>query len=231
MRNELTPLFLFHISMGTIALIAGAGALALRKGSRPHRTAGIAFVISMLSLSASGVYLAFQNLSRISVIVGVLTFYLVATACMSVYRKAGETGRFEVVALFLALATAAAGLTIGAELASSEAGHDQHQVPAGVYFFFGAVAALCAALDFRMICSGGVAGIHRIARHLWRMCFGFAIAANALFIGNPQVLPEFIRRIEFRAIPVLAILLVMIFWLIRVLATNRHQKTQLINER
>ena len=226
MRNALTPVFLFHISMGAIALLSGAAALVLRKGSHPHRMAGKGFVISMLCMSATGVYLAFVKPALISAVVGVLTIYLVATAWMTVNREAGKTGLFEIAALLVALATAAGGLALGMEAVNSESGHDNVGLPPGIYFFFAGVAAFCAALDLRMIYCGGIAGKHRIARHLWRMCFGLAIAANALFIGNPHLFPEPLRGTLLLASPVIIVFALMIFWLIRVLLAKRYRPVQ-----
>jgi hypothetical protein len=34
-----------------------------------------------------------------------------------------------------------------------------------------------------MLARGGVLGAKRIARHLWRMCFGLFIAAGSFFLG------------------------------------------------
>jgi len=39
-------------------------------------------------------------------------------------------------------------------------------------FFMAAIALLCAAGDARMLLRVGVFGKQRVARHLWRMCFG-----------------------------------------------------------
>jgi uncharacterized membrane protein len=47
---SLWPLIVFHICSGTVALLSGAVAMSLRKGSRRHGLAGDVFVISMLGL-------------------------------------------------------------------------------------------------------------------------------------------------------------------------------------
>jgi hypothetical protein len=43
---------------------------------------------------------------------------------------------------------------------------------------------LAAAGDLRMLLRGGLFGAQRIARHLWRMCFGLFIARD-LFSSDP----------------------------------------------
>jgi hypothetical protein len=47
----------------------------------------------------------------------------------------------------------------------------------------GSVCLLAALGDIRMLVRGGVLGTKRIARHLWRMCFGLFIAAGSFFLG------------------------------------------------
>ena len=71
-------------------------------------------------------------------------------------------------------------MTYGLEAANSQTG-SKDGYPAAVYFFFGSVALFSAALDVRMIVRGGVFGAHRIARHLWRMCFALLIGATSQF--------------------------------------------------
>ncbi|WP_157467733.1 hypothetical protein [Edaphobacter aggregans] len=61
-------------------MLSGFAAVSFRKGSRRHRAAGNVFVLSMLSLSVSGVYLAIARHEPGNIIGGALTFYLVATA-------------------------------------------------------------------------------------------------------------------------------------------------------
>jgi len=74
-----SPLLLLHIIAGTLGMLSGF-AVFLHKGSRQHGVAGNVFVISMLSLSASGLYLAVMKSQPGNVLGGTLTFYLVATA-------------------------------------------------------------------------------------------------------------------------------------------------------
>jgi uncharacterized membrane protein len=49
---SLWPLIVFHICSGTVALLSGAVAMSLRKGSQRHGLAGDVFVIAMLGLGA-----------------------------------------------------------------------------------------------------------------------------------------------------------------------------------
>lgn len=52
----------------------------------------------------------------------------------------------------------------------------QGGVPVGMFFFLGSICLLAAAGYIRKLVSGGLFGAKRVARHLWRMCFGLFIA-------------------------------------------------------
>src|SRR3989442_15421898 len=93
-----------HISAGTISLFYGAAAMFSRKGSRRHRQTGKVFVISMLSLGASGAYLGFMKHEMLNGMMGVLTVYLSATAWSTARRRDGEAGVFDFWALRCPLA-------------------------------------------------------------------------------------------------------------------------------
>ena len=221
-----SPILLFHICAGTSGLLSGAVAMSFRKGSRRHRVAGNVFVISMLSLSSSGAFLAFMKSQMNNVFGGVLTFYLVATAWATARRRDGETGIFDWVALLVALALGAVIVTYGLEAANSQTGL-KGGIPAGMYFFLGSVALLSAAGDLRMLLHGGVFGAQRIARHLWRMCYALFIASGSLFLGQQQVFPAFLRRTNVLFVPAVLPLIWMIFWLIRVRFTNAYKRKSL----
>jgi hypothetical protein len=62
-------------------------------------------------------------------------------------------------------------------------GPPEDGVPAGMNFFMGSVMLLAAARDVRKLFLGGVVGSKRVARHLWRMCFGLFIATGSFFLG------------------------------------------------
>src|SRR5262250_3774173 len=72
-----------------------------------------------------------------------------------------------------------------------------------------------------MLLRGGVLGTKRIARHLWRMCFGLFIATGSFFLGQgSKVFPAFIIESNVLFVPAILPLFLLIFWLIRVRSTN-----------
>src|SRR5262249_41160672 len=190
---SVSPILLFHISSGTLGLFSGGAAVFFRKGSRRHRVAGNVFVISMLILSSTGTYLALWKPDLGSILGGVLTFYLVATAWVTARRRDRETGIFDWGALLVVLAVGASHMTYGLQAAQSLTG-SKAGYPAAVYFTFGFVALLAALGDFRMLLRGGLSGAQRLARHLWRMCYALFVAAASLFLARQQIFPAFLRE-------------------------------------
>lgn len=211
-----SPLLLFHICAGTLGMLSGLAAVSFRKGSRWHRATGIVFVISMFSLSASGMYLALARHEPGNVLGGALTFYLVATAWSIARRRDGATGLFDWAALSIALAVVAVAVTYGLEAAHSPTGRS-HGYPVGPYLFLGSVAMIAAAGDVRMIVRGGVSGAKRIARHLWRMCFAWFIASASIFLARPHLFPAVLRRTGALYLMSFLPLVLMVFWLVRVI--------------
>jgi uncharacterized membrane protein len=212
----LSPLLIVHISAGSLAILSGAAAVSVRKGERLHRRFGAVFLVAMLIMSALGAYLAARLQLRAPAVVGVFTFYLVATALATVRRKAGTVGLFEKAAFLVASSAAAALGVWGMQAAISPTGRLDGAPPAP-YFVFAAFAAVAAILDFRMIRRGGVSGSQRIARHLWRMCFALFFATSFFFLAQQKVMPAFMHGSPILLAPAFAPLAVMIFWLVRVL--------------
>jgi uncharacterized membrane protein len=214
-------MLLFHICAGTLGLLAGAVAISFRKGSSRHRVSGNVFVVSMLGLSASGVYMALMKHQPGNVLGGALTFYLVATAWRITRRRDGQTDGFDWGALLVVLTVVAVAGTFGLGAARSPTGL-KYGYPAGPYAFLGSVALIAAVGDVRMLIRGGVSGAQRIARHLWRMCFGWFTASASIFLARPHLFPAFFRKTGLLYFLTVVPLLLMIFWLIRVLFKGRR---------
>ncbi|HEY4548553.1 MAG TPA: hypothetical protein VIG90_19305 [Pedomonas sp.] len=204
-----------HIIAGLLALLSGAVALVALKGGKLHRKSGTVFVYTMLFMSGTGAVLATMVPDRLSVIAGLLTFYLVVTALLAVQPLGATSRKAHVGALLVALATGVIGFYFGYEAQVSGTGVKDGQ-PTPVYFVFGSVALLAAMLDIRMLRAGGLQGVQRLTRHLWRMCFALLIACASFFLGQAQVFPEPMRILPLLAAPVLLVLLILIYWLVRV---------------
>jgi len=197
--------------------------MSFRKGSRRHRVAGNVFVIAMLSLSASGVYLAIVKSQPGNILGGVLTFYLVATAWMTARRSDGEPGIFDWGALLVSLALGAVTVSYGLEAANSQTGLKYGYSP-GPYFFLASVALLAATGDIRILVRRGISGTQRLARHLWRMCFALFIAAASIFLARQQIFPDVLRKTGALFLLSILPLILMIFWLFRVRFANAYKR-------
>jgi hypothetical protein len=207
---------------GLTGIASGGVALYALKGATLHRKSGMIFVYAMLFMSSSGAVMAALKPQRISVVAGVLTFYLVITALLTVRRPAVGFHWIDVGAMLVALTVGISGVRFGVVALSSATGTIDG-LPAAPGFLFGAVALLATLGDARMLLAGGIQGARRIARHLWRMCFALFVATASFFLGQPQVFPRVLRSSGVLAIPVLLVLSLMFFWLARVLFTQRYR--------
>lgn len=218
----MTPALIVHISAGSVAMLSGATALIARKGTRLHRAAGSVFFVSILIAAAMAVYFGFAEAEINFAIPGVITIYFVATAWMTVKREQGKTGVFELGACLFAAAGAAIGF-----YAAFEAVRNGTALLGGIpEYSFATVFALCAIADLSVILRGGLSGIPRIARHLWRMHLGLFMAVGSFFPGQLAIFPEFIRETPFivlLAVP-FSVIGLMIFWLIRVRFTSWYKR-------
>jgi hypothetical protein len=175
-----SAILIVHICAGTVGLLAGTAAMSFRKGSPRHVLAGRVFVASMLTMSAVAVYLAIVRHQPSNIGGGILTFYLIGTAWLTARRRDGETSIFDWAALLIPLWAGIGGWVNGFEAVHSPTG-SKYGVPAGMHFFIGFRDAACCRGDVSMLVRGGVFGVQRIVRHLWRMCFGLFIATGAIF--------------------------------------------------
>lgn len=232
-----SPMLIVHISGGSLALLTGAAAMSFRKGSHWHRAAGNLFVFSMLTMATAGVYIAVLKHESGNVSGGILTFYLVLTAWLTARRRDGETSKFDLVLLFIPLVLGSVTVISGVEKLTIP-GPAKDGVPAGMNFFLGSVMLLAFAGDVRMLVRGGTSGSNRIARHLWRMCFGLFIATGSFFLGpanrplrflstlglRQQIFRTLLRQEVLLFLAILPLLL-LIFWMIRVKVTRAYDRT------
>lgn len=217
----MSPILALHICSGTAGLLSGAIAMTFRKGSRRHGTAGKLFVISMLSLGMSASYLALTKHEIGNFVGGVLTIYLVTTAWLTARRRDGDTSIFDWAALLIPLAVGISSVTLGIQkMNRPTAFHDG--VPAGMNFFMGSVVLLAAVGDVRMLVRG-ISGKQRIARHLWRMCFGLFFASGSIFIARPHLFPVWLSTTHILLLLGVLPLIMLVFWMIRVRFPNAYQ--------
>jgi len=205
-----------HILAGSVGIIAGFVALYSAKGAPLHRKAGIVFVYVMLATALVGMAIATVRgvAPAINIPAGSLTAYLVITALVTVRPPFDGSRQLSLVAMLVALAVGVSSLMFGFEALSN--GGTRKGMPAFPFFMFGVIGMLGSAGDVRMLRSGPLRGPPRLARHLWRMCVALFIAALSFFIGQAKVIPKPIRIYPLLALPVLAVLVTMFYWLWRI---------------
>jgi hypothetical protein len=224
-RSATAIVLYLHIAGGTVGILSGAAALVVRKGGQTHRLMGNVFFVSMLIMATIGAVTSpfLPKPQWGNVFMGALVFYLLTTSRMTIRHKEGTVGRFEYTAFIVALSITLAALLAGTLAMNMPNGILIDDLHFGLAFGFAAIWALVAAADLKMIVRGGVFGVQRIVRHLWRMCAALLVAVFSLFLGQQQVFPDSIRGTGLLYLPVLAVLLAMIFWLLRVRFAKRKR--------
>lgn len=209
-----------HIAGGTVGILSGWTAIVARKGGKAHRMAGHAFFVSMLFMAGIGGAVApfLPDAKLTNTTAGVFTFYLVASGWATVRRRAGTVGRFEKAAVVVPFGVAALGLyLVWLAMQNGKAG------AYATIYIFAAFAALAAACDLRMIRDGGVIGAARTTRHLWRMTLALFVATGSFFIGQQDNLPEAVQGTVWPVIPVLGVVALLVYWLVRMRLPGVHR--------
>ena len=222
----MSPILGIHIAAGTVGLFSGAAAVSFLKGSRRHATAGKVFVISMFTLAVSALYLALLKQQIPNVLGGVFTLYLVATGWLTAKRRDESTGSVDWLGLAVISTLAGIYLSYGIQAAQSPTGSMYGYKP-GLYFFSFVLSFIAAVGDIRLLVRGGISGTPRLARHIWRMCYGLFVASGSIFIARPHLFPAFMRQTGLLLVLGFLPLLLMFFWLIRIRVTNRQKKASM----
>ncbi len=183
---------------------------------------GDVFVVAMLVMAIFAAVLGVIRPGQIiNVFIAGFTLYLVLTAWLTARRGDAAAGAPEKIALAvsLVLCTPFALLIF--------------QIVTGVTLFksaftikgpilialcvFSAVMATAAIGDLRVVLGRGISGTPRIARHLWRMCFGLALTFGSAFTnGFARLLPGPYHVPPAFFAPQLLMLVVLLYWVVRV---------------
>jgi uncharacterized membrane protein len=206
-----------HILAGGLALVSGFAALYSLKGAALHRQSGMVFVYAMIAMaSLGGLIAATRGIApRINIPAAMLAAYLVITSLITVRPLPAGSRWVDPLLMLVALTVGAASLTFAFTTRSSP-------VP---FLMFGIVGLVAGVSDLRVMRSGPLRGAARLGRHLWRMCFALFIAALSFFIGQAKVFPKPVRILPLLALPVLAVLLTMLYWMWRVRRGSAGVKT------
>lgn len=204
---------LVHVLGGGLGLLSGYVALYAAKGTSVHRKSGMLFVCAMLTMAVTGFLIsAFQGIApAINVPTALLTFYLVLTSLTTVRPLTASTRSLDTAVMLMGLGIAFGCFALAINAIARGGGAAGLAYP---LFLFGSVALLGSEGDRRTIRAGGLRGVPRLKRHLWRMCFALFVASIAFYLG-PNRLPEMLRSPVFRGVGLLAPIVAMSYWLWR----------------
>ena len=210
-----------HFAAGLASIVAGTIALAVAKGGRLHKQSGQVFTWGMVTLGLTAVGIgAYENRPG-QVFAGLLADYLVLSAMTTVKPLPGIGRRFDVGMMVLAFALALtllyAGVTEWLDPSVKVVGRPRVVPP----LIGGGVILLAAVGDLRAIRAGGLRGSRRLARHLWRMCFGLFIATGSFFLGQMKFIPEPVRIVPVLLVLAFAPILFLFYWMWRVRIRGR----------
>lgn len=215
--------FALHIGGGALGLASGTVAVIARKGTRLHRMAGTIFAISMVVTAVFACYLGIVIPNQIvNVLIGTFTLYLVTTAWLTIRRTPGTVGVAEKLALLVSICLCTPFAVLAFQLATGATPMLKSAVPLTgpvlvAIYGFASVLGIAAIGDAKLVLAGGISGIPRISRHLWRMCVGLTLAAGSGFTnGLARLLPGPYHVPKAFFFPQFIPLALMIFWLIRV---------------
>jgi hypothetical protein len=148
---------------------------------------------------------------------GALAAYLIFTAWTAI-RPLPRVGTPVDISLALLACFFAVGGFAKGFAALGRPGHYLEGVPAGMHFFLATIILLAAIGDMRMIFAGGLRGTRRLARHLWRMCFGLFIASGSFVaqLVKMTFMPRWMNSLPVILFLAAGPLVILLYWMWRV---------------
>ena len=210
-----------HFAAGLVSIVAGTVALSVAKGGRLHKQSGLVFTWGMvvLGLTAAGIGTYEQRPGQ--VFGGLLAAYLVFTGMSTVRALPGIGQRVNVALMVLAFGYGVLGVYGGVvewlDPTVKVIGRPRVVPP----LVIGSIILLAAFGDLRAIRAGGLKGSRRLARHLWRMCFGLFVATGSFFLGQMKFVPEPVRIVPVLLVLAFAPILFLFYWMWRVRVRGR----------
>ena len=214
-----------HIGGGAAGIVTGGVAIASRKGGKVHRAVGKVFVWVMLAcyLVGAGVAPFLEDGQRPNFIAGVMALYLLLSGWSAARRPEIRAGWREIAGLLAALAIAVAGAVFMQIGAASPTGTVDGSPPEAFILFL-AAGVFAAMGEIHVLVRRTLSGPARTARHLWRMCFSLFIASGSFFLGQMQLLPEWVTANGIHFVLALAPLAAMLVWLVLVRVPKRRRR-------
>jgi hypothetical protein len=178
------------------------------------------WVMLVCYIVAAGVAPFLDDGQRPNTIAGVMALYLLLSGRAAARKPEIKAGIFQVAGLVVALTIAVAGALFMKMGAESPTGTIDGSPPEAFVVFM-AAGLFAAAGEIHVLVRKALSGPARIARHLWRMCFSLFIASGSFFLGQIQVMPQWMRESAIPYVAALAPLAAMLMWLVLVRIPKR----------
>lgn len=182
------PVLWVHIALGAVALCAGLGAMATKKGGRRHRNFGKAFVAAMAGVVLSALAITAFTRDAFLATIAVFSGYVVFAGYRALSQKRpGSAGRLDYAAAGLA------GLVAAGMVALGVAGVLDGASRGAVLVAFGGLAFAFAAQDAATFHRGPSSRFDWLYRHVARMLGGYIATVTAVSAVNLTMLPPAVR--------------------------------------
>jgi uncharacterized membrane protein len=181
-----------HIAVGTIALLAGGGAILTKKGSQRHRRFGGTFVLAMVAVVATALFITSATKDIFLASIGIFSGYMVFAGWRALGQKRPDRGDnatatdYAAASLMFIVGLGMVGLGIRWML-SSGSGRST------VLIAFGALGVAFAGQDVATFYRGPQLRFDWFYRHIARMLGGYIATVTAVSAVNLTMLPTLVR--------------------------------------
>jgi hypothetical protein len=166
-------------------------------------------------------YLAARKHQSGNFVGGILTIYLVTTAWLTARGRKQKTSKLDWAATLVPVGIGASILINGIQRVTNP-GRSMMAFPAAMNFFMATVVLLAGAGDVRMLVRG-LSTTQRIARHLWRMCFGCSLHRDPYFSRGHTCSPKFLQETNILLLLGVLPLILLVFWIISLRVTKAYR--------
>lgn len=218
-----STIVVFHVVAGTLGILAGFVAMAMRKGPDAHGRVGTIFVIAMVTMSLSASIRAAQDLPDqwMNFWMGLVAVYWVLSSRHAIRQRPGPINVRPILAL------AGLGMVACMGLLDVVRRGGAFAIPALIFSIFVLLALIG---DYRLIRSTQLPAHVRLRRHLWRMGAAMFIATASLFLGQMQVFTPALQASGLLFAPVLLVLVMFVYWFVRYRPVRRPQSPLKLQE-
>lgn len=208
-------LLILHVVGGSVALVAGYGALMVTRGSSRHRTLGTVFAAGMTAVTLSGFPMSILHPNPFLFGIVVFSAYFVLAGWTSARYRKGEVLGIERLAAAVLLFSGAGALVY--LLLVQSPGPDFSQTFWMTGLVFALIGLAIAVRDLAQLRGGPLAGKDRIIKHLVSMCAALIATTTAVAVTVLSAVPA-VPSLALWLGPTLLLTPVIFYWAVQVRA-------------